>query len=204
MNKADQIKVKQLKLDRFVFDYSSIEDFQLIDKAISGDDNAFAELVKRYQQAIAKIVISMLGPGEDAQDVGQQVFIRFFRALEDFRGESTVLTYLTRIAINLSLNELNRRKRFFTLFSKATEIAKENYTMADETNIGYDFEIKELINNALQSLQPKYRSVIVLRMMEGYTTKETAKILNLPIGTVLSRLSRAQDKLKEILEPIIK
>jgi len=76
--------------------------------------------------------------------------------------------------------------------------------MADETNIGYDFEIKELINNALQSLQPKYRSVIVLRMMEGYTTKETAKILNLPIGTVLSRLSRAQDKLKEILEPIIK
>jgi RNA polymerase sigma-70 factor (ECF subfamily) len=187
-----------------VFDYSSIEDFQLIDKAISGDDNAFAELVKRYQQAIAKIVISMLGPGEDAQDVGQQVFIRFFRALEDFRGESTVLTYLTRIAINLSLNELNRRKRFFTLFSKATEIAKENYTMADETNIGYDFEIKELINNALQSLQPKYRSVIVLRMMEGYTTKETAKILNLPIGTVLSRLSRAQDKLKEILEPIIK
>ncbi|HOF81352.1 MAG: sigma-70 family RNA polymerase sigma factor [Bacteroidales bacterium] len=191
-------------MDRFVFDYSSIEDFQLIDKAISGDDNAFAELVKRYQQAIAKIVISMLGPGEDAQDVGQQVFIRFFRALEDFRGESTVLTYLTRIAINLSLNELNRRKRFFTLFSKATEIAKENYTMADETNIEYDFEIKELINNALQSLQPKYRSVIVLRMMEGYTTKETAKILNLPIGTVLSRLSRAQDKLKEILEPIIK
>ncbi|MGI6779171.1 MAG: RNA polymerase sigma factor [Bacteroidales bacterium] len=187
-----------------MFDYSSIEDFQLIDKAISGDDNAFAELVKRYQQAIAKIVISMLGPGEDAQDVGQQVFIRFFRALEDFRGESTVLTYLTRIAINLSLNELNRRKRFFTLFSKATEIAKENYTMADETNIEYDFEIKELINNALQSLQPKYRSVIVLRMMEGYTTKETAKILNLPIGTVLSRLSRAQDKLKEILEPIIK
>ena len=187
-----------------MFDYSSIEDFQLIDKAISGDDNAFAELVKRYQQAIAKIVISMLGPGEDAQDVGQQVFIRFFRALEDFRGESTVLTYLTRIAINLPLNELNRRKRFFTLFSKATEIAKENYTMADETNIGYDFEIKELINNALQSLQPKYRSVIVLRMMEGYTTKETAKILNLPIGTVLSRLSRAQDKLKEILEPIIK
>ncbi len=101
-----------------MFDYSSIEDFQLIDKAISGDDNAFAELVKRYQQAIAKIVISMLGPGEDAQDVGQQVFIRFFRALEDFRGESTVLTYLTRIAINLSLNELNRRKRFLRYFRK--------------------------------------------------------------------------------------
>ena len=92
-------------------------DEQLVDAARGGDKDAFKELVGRYERRIATTVIGMLGHCAEADDVGQETFIRFYRALHSFRGESSVGSYLTRIAINLSLNELKRRKRRFSLFS---------------------------------------------------------------------------------------
>ena len=195
--------VKQAKTGSSVFEYSVIEDFELVSRTIDGDDNAFAELVKRHQHTVAKTVMGMLGAGADAEDVGQQVFIRFFRALEDFRGEAAVSTYLTRIAINLSLNELKRRKRISLIFSRPSETTRDDYNMADTKDVESETDTEELVQKALNSLEPKYRSVVVLRMIQGYSTKETAEMLKLPLGTVLSRLSRAQDKLKEILKPSI-
>ncbi len=186
-----------------MFEYSGVEDFELISRTIDGNDNAFAELVRRHQQTVAKTVIGMLGPGADAEDVGQQVFIRFFRALEDFRGEAAVSTYLTRIAINLSLNELKRRKRTSQFFLKPSDNNRNEINMADTKDIESETDAEEIVNKALDTLEPKYRSVVVLRMIQGYSTKETAEMLKLPLGTVLSRLSRAQDKLKVMLKPSI-
>jgi len=192
----------QAKTGKIVLDYSGTEDLELVGRSRDGDDSAFSELVCRYQHTVAKTVIGMLGAGDDAEDVGQQVFIRFFRALDDYRGEAALGTYLTRIAINLSLNELKRRKRMSQIFFRPPESYPEKYEMKAD-NAESELDAEEVVNKALQNLEPKFRSVVVLRMIQGYSTKETAEMLKLPLGTVLSRLSRAQDKLKELLKDLI-
>lgn len=141
----------------------------------------------------------MLGQCPEADDVGQETFIRFYKSLPNFRGDSSAATYLTRIAINLSLNEIKRRKRRRLFFVKSTDDVKD---MPAEM-ISDDDEMKGLVQRAIQKLEPKFRSVVVLRLMEGCSTRETAKILKLPEGTVLSRLARAQQKLGKILEPVL-
>ena len=184
-------------------DLSGLNDLQLIERVRSGDDQAFGVIVDRYEEQIARTVIGMLGDTDGADDVGQETFIRFYRSIHKFRGDSSLGTYLTRIAINLSLNELKKRSRSLSLFYRKGE---EN-EMYDVAEMKSDFEMadtKELIDMALQKLDPAFRAVVVLRMIEGYSTKETANILELPLGTVLSRLARAQKNLRDILTPIIK
>lgn len=176
-------------------------DQELIQQARKGDNKAFEQLVKRYESQVAAIVIGMLGKCDTADDVGQEVFIRFYKSLNKFRGESGLGTYLTRIAMNISLNELKRRKRrrFFFKYNgdEGTEVA-----INPDDSITRN-ERQEHVQNAIQKLEPSFRAVIVLRFIEGYSTEESAKILKIPIGTVLSRLFRAQKKLKEILIPFI-
>jgi len=182
-----------------VKNYILLTDLELIEEVKNGDQNSFREIVKRYEQTIANIITSMLGKSADAEDVGQEVFIRFYQAIHQFKGESKLGTYLTRIAINLSLNELKKRKRknFWYSFS---DVSDKNFNqIADAENQRDKFTEKELVNKGLQMLKPDYRIVVTLRYIEGYSTKETADILNIPQGTVLSRLSRGQEKLKNIL-----
>jgi len=145
-------------------------------------------------------VIGMLGYCPETEDIGQETFIRFYQSLDKFRGEASIGTYLIRIAINLSLNEIKRRQRRRKLFFSNSEEKIEKIPNKD--NDQKNKEMKEIVQMGLQKLEPKLRSVIVLRLIDGYSTKETAKILNLPLGTVLSRLARAQMKLKEILTPL--
>jgi RNA polymerase sigma-70 factor (ECF subfamily) len=142
----------------------------------------------------------MLGHTTEAEDVGQETFVRFYQSLYRFRGESSIGTYLTRIAINLSLNEIRKRKRSRNLLFSKNENAIEN--VPDPHDSKDQKEAKTLVQWGLQKLPPKFRSVIALRLIDGYSTEETAKILNLPVGTVLSRLARAQMKLKAILTPV--
>ena len=149
---------------------------------------------------MAATVIGILGPTPEAEDVGQETFIRFYRSLKKFRGDSSIGTYLTRIAINLSLNELKRRKRQRGFLSPKVEDQIEN--VPDSRPEKEQREIKDLVEQGLQRLEPKCRAVIVLRLINGYSTQETADILNLPTGTVLSRLARAQMKLRKILTPL--
>jgi len=182
--------------------YSESEDRKLVEKSRAGDKAAFSLLVQKYEQTVAAAVIGMLGHGADAEDVGQNVFIRFYKALDDFRGEAALGTYLTRIAINLSLNELKRRQRMNLFFVKKSADSYEP-DIKDKQNRQDEYDTKQAVNHALQQLEPKFRSVVVLRMLQGYSTKETAEILKLPLGTVLSRLSRAQEKLKELLNYLI-
>ena len=178
---------------------TEISDEQLINSVRDGDTRAFKELVKRYESRVASTVIGMLGNCPEADDVGQETFIRFYKALGSFRGESSVATYLTRIAINLSLNELKRRKRKYTLFPQSDS---EQYNdVPDADSARFTVEDKHYINRALEKLKPAYKSVIVLRIIDGYSTEETANILKIPVGTVLSRLARAQRKMKGLLAP---
>ncbi|MCP4631320.1 MAG: RNA polymerase sigma factor [candidate division Zixibacteria bacterium] len=174
-------------------------DEQLVKDAQEGNKQAFKELIMRLEPRVATTVIGMLGDCPEADDVGQETFVRFYRALKSFRGESSVVTYVTRIAINLSLNELKRRKRKFSFFSR--EDSDNIHNAPDMKNSEKSFENKELVQWALQKLSADYKVVLVLRLMEGYSTEETAKLLKIPIGTVTSRLFRAQNKMKELLAP---
>jgi RNA polymerase sigma-70 factor (ECF subfamily) len=176
-----------------------VQDEELIAAAREGDQNAFRELVNRYEAVVARTVYGMLGNCAEAEDVGQETFIRFYRALGSFRGESSLRTYLTRIAMNLSLNELKRRKRRRLIFSRKPV---DEYHDLPDKKAGPDGGVdKELIHRSIMEIEEKFRSVIVLRLIDGYSTEETAEILKIPVGTVLSRLSRAQKKLRGLLEP---
>jgi len=177
----------------------NLSDETLIEACLAGNDNAFKELIRRYESRVAATVVGMLGRCPEAEDVGQETFIRFYSSLKNFRGESTVGTYLTRIAINLSLNELKRRKRKSMIFFRKQD--EEPFDVPDERAQDRPDDEKEIILRAIQKLESKFRAVIVLRLMDGYSTKETANILGVPVGTVLSRLARAQGKLKELLSP---
>lgn len=179
-----------------------LNDQELITNARNGDSDAFKELIKKYEHQVAATVIGMLGYCTEAEDIGQETFIRFYNSLDKFRGDASVGTYLTRIAINLSLNELKRRKRQRKLFFSRSNDNIENVPDTKESN--NKKEINELVRLSIQKLEPKFRTVLVLRLIDGYSTQETAQTLNLPVGTVLSRLARAQMKLKEILKPLLR
>ena len=177
---------------------NKITDIELIESIRNGNQYAFTEVVNRYKSTINRTISGMIGGCDEVDDIGQEVFIRFYKSINKFRGESSLGTYLTRIAINLSLNEIKRRKLKSLL--SIDSLLSSGGDIADEST-GNNNDNKEIINIALQKLSAKYRSVLVLRLIDSYSTEETAKILNLPAGTVLSRLARAQIKLKEYLEP---
>ncbi len=174
---------------------------ELLAKARDGDHIAFRGLVERHQGIVAGTVIGMLGAGDEADDVGQETFIRFHRALGDFRGDSSVATYLRRIAMNLCLNALKRRRVMaFRLISR-----DQADTPLDEPTVdGYDAEAverRDMVRAAVARLSAKYRPVVVLRLLDGLSTRETAEILKVPAGTVMSRLARAMVELERMLAP---
>jgi RNA polymerase sigma-70 factor (ECF subfamily) len=174
-----------------------LRDEELIKACLQGDDNAFKELVRRYQAVVTTTVIGMIGNCTEVNDVLQETFIRFYRSLSNFRHDSTVKTYITRIAINQSLEEIKKRKRKTSLFFQKQPL--EELVIVDENaNTAYD-DRQEILMKAIRKLDPKSRAVIVLRLIDGYSTKETAEIINVPVGTVLSRLARAQTKLLKLL-----
>jgi RNA polymerase sigma-70 factor, ECF subfamily len=178
-----------------------LTDSDLVNLSRIGDQSAFSEIVRRNKTKIASTIYGMLGNCDEADDVGQEVFIRFYESIKYFRGESALSTYLIRIAINLSLNEIKKRNRKrFLNFEKVTQNGADFPDHITEEPIN---EKKEIIQKALQKLNSKHRMVLVLRLIDGYSTEETAKILDVPVGTVLSRLARAQIQLKKILEPFL-
>jgi len=143
----------------------------------------------------------MLGYFDFAEDIGQEVFITLFFSLSEFRGEAKLSTYIQKIAVNLTLNEIKRRKRFFSMFSQKGNSEMYEFEVADHDNEERK-EASEIVNKALLAMDPKFRVIVMMRMLQGYSTKETAEILDLPLGTVLSRLSRAQEQLKNILKKL--
>ena len=174
-----------------------MEEKELLKLSKQGDHKAFQRLVACFEQPIAVVVKGILGDCAEAEDVGQEVFIRFYQSMHQFNGKSTLKTYLIRIAINLSLNEIKKRKSSLSISNN--DISLELMTKETESS---NFENKDLLDKAMKQIPPEHRSIVVLRLIQGYSVKETANILEIAEGTVLSRLSRAQEKLKQILKPV--
>jgi RNA polymerase sigma-70 factor (ECF subfamily) len=178
--------------------YIVTEEAELVKAALDGDKRAFGEIVNRYQKMVARTVKGMLGDSVFAEDIGQEVFINLYYSLGGFRGDAKLSTYIQKIAVNLTLNEIKRRKRFFSMFSQKGNNEMHQFEIADH-DTEERREASEIVNKALLAMDPKYRIILTMRMLQGYSTRETAEILDLPLGTVLSRLSRAQQQLKNIL-----
>jgi RNA polymerase sigma-70 factor (ECF subfamily) len=150
---------------------------------------------------VAATVVGMLGPGDEADDVGQETFIRFYQSLDKFRGEAAVATYLTRIAMNLSLNAIERRKRLrWRFWSRDDEEHAPLEPSVDGREERDALDRGEQLQAALLRINPDFRAVVVLRMLEGYSTRETAKMLDIAEGTVLSRLARGMKQLQDVLK----
>jgi len=163
-----------------------------LDLARQGDDAAFFWIVETYQNLVARTIKGMIGNHQDADDLGQLVFVRFHKNLSNFRGDSSIGTYLCRIAINLCKNHIRKmiilRKLGFISESSETEIR------GTQANI----DLRERMRVALAELPLKAREILVLRYIQGFSMNEIAETLNIPLGTVLSRLARAEAKLKTI------
>ena len=179
--------------------YREFSDDFLVSASKQGDHAAFEALVNRYRKMVARTVKGMLGDSVYAEDIGQEVFIKLYYSLSEFRGDAKLSTYIQKIAVNLTLNELKRRKRFFSLFTHKADNELYEYDIAGE-DVESKHDAKATVEKALETLEPKFRAVVAMRMLQGYSTKETAKILGVPEGTVLSRLSRAQERLREYLK----
>lgn len=181
----------------------SDDDLALVARANRGDDDACRRLVERHQAVVARTVGGMLGHGDEADDVGQESFVRFFESLDRFRGESSVRTYLVRIAMSCALNALRSQRRRDLRFVR-DEVALEQAIDVAAAEVTADPVQATQILAALDRLSPEHRAVVVLRLLEERSTRDTAEILQVPEGTVLSRLSRAVQQLRVTLGPVWK
>jgi RNA polymerase sigma-70 factor (ECF subfamily) len=175
-------------------------DLELVELVKGGETRFFNFLVNRHKTLISRTIKAMVGNINEANDIGQDTFIRFYMGIEMFRGESQLSTYLVRIAINLSLNYLKKisKQKFITIFKE--DLIHPLVMLENQDSQANVMDNNEIINKALCQLDPQSRAVVTLRLIDGYSVKETAEMLGLPLGTVLSKQSRAQDKLKVILK----
>jgi len=176
------------------------EERAIINKIVAGDTNSYRLIVDALKDRIAAVCMSMLKNETWAEEVGQDTFVRLYNALPKFKGDSNLSTYATRIAINLCKNKLdsvNRRRNRFLV-----QTDSHNTVPSSQESTQKKLENQELINLALDVLKPEERSVVVLRLMEGYSIKETAEIIGIKEGTVMSKLSRAIKKMQTVLDDL--
>lgn len=188
----------------------AVSDSELINQFNSGNEEAFAELIQRYQHKIYNTTYRMLGNHEDALDIAQESFIRIYKSLGNFKGESSFSTWLFRISTNICRDELRKRQRKLKTYSISSEKDNKNTidNLGGEKNnperISISKEINTQIQEKINQLPSEQRSVLILREFQDLSYQEIANILEISMGTVKSRLSRARRSLREDLNKIIK
>jgi len=168
-----------------------------------GDQSVFKYLVERYQEKIRNLIFSIFNESDLVDDIAQEVFIKAYEALPKFRFESSFYTWIYRIAVNRSRDEMRRRKvkRFFS-FQSVESSSQGNIDFIHSTTFD-DEQFHEVIEKELNGLPDKYKLPIILKDIDGFSYGEMAEILKCEIGTVKSRLSRGRTMLKERLKPLM-
>lgn len=185
-------------------------DQQLVERAQRGDKHAFELLVSKYQRKLARLLARFIRDPAEVEDVAQEAFIKAYRALPSFRGDSAFYTWLYRIGINTAKNHLvaiGRRAPTTTEFdSEEAEGFADGEQLRDintPENVLMSKEIAGTVNAAMEALPEELRTAIQLREIEGLSYEEIASIMNCPIGTVRSRIFRAREAIAEKLRPLI-
>ncbi len=188
-------------------------DALLVERAKRGEVSAFEMLVVKYQRRIERLVGRMVRDTDLVQDIAQETFIRAYRALPQFRGESAFYTWLYRIAVNTAKKALLEKKRDPLVFEGAmvsTEDGEEPSRVESELTDGETPEtvlagrqVAATVNSAIDALSEDLRQAIVLREIEGLSYEEIADVMNCPIGTVRSRIFRAREAIAVKLRPLL-
>lgn len=184
-------------------------DQELVERAQAGDKRAFDLLVLKYQQKVSGLIARYLRDPNEVQDVAQEAFIKAYRALSGFRGESAFYTWLYRIAINAAKNHLASRGRRPPKDDMEMEVAEQLDLGGRLREMGtpeshlLSEEIGRTVHRALEELPEDLRTAIVLRELEGLSYEEIALAMDCPIGTVRSRIFRARDAIDKRLSPLL-
>ena len=186
-------------------------ELSLVQAAKKGDLEAFSDLVKRYDRNIFRIAQHITHNEDDAQDVVQEAFLKAYQNLNQFQGNSKFYTWLVRIAVNEALMKLRRRRTDRTV-SIDEDVETEEGSMPREVadwspnpeQLYGQSELSDILKKTIQGLPPSFRTVFVLRDVEGMSTEETAEMLSLSIPAVKSRLLRARLQLRERLAKYFK
>ena len=182
----------------------------LVASARAGDLAAFEELVNRYERKIFRLAMNITGNREDSEDVMQEAFLKAYSHLKDFQGDSRFYTWLVRIAVNEALMKLRKRRPNQVSLDEPMEsdgdaFPKEiaDWGPSPEQRFAQT-ELAGILSGAIETLDPAYRMVFVLRDLEDLSTEDTAEILGLSVPAVKSRLLRARLKLRDILHRIFR
>lgn len=186
---------------------SDCSDNELIEKAKSGNEDAFAAIVGRYKNPIVNFLFRFVNDYEEAVDLSQETFVRVYFALDRYHTNYAFSTYIYKIAANLAISELRKRKRrsvlsLTGLFSNdpedGTEFQPPDKAKLQDTAL-QDRELSDHIAKAIAALPPRYKLPIVLREIEGLSYEEVSEVIGLGLGTTKSRISRARALLREKL-----
>jgi RNA polymerase sigma-70 factor (ECF subfamily) len=181
-----------------------IDDAPLIERSLRGDSTAFGGLVRKYQDRLFNTVVHVAGSREEAEDVVQEAFVQAFLKLSSFHGESAFYTWLYRIAFNVSVSRRRRKRNEVSLNAGREDTVIDP---ADDVEAPGEHILREerahLVHAALGTLSDEHRTILVLREMEGFEYEQISEILDLPTGTVRSRLHRARLQLREQLKTVL-
>jgi len=188
----------------------NITDKEIIERVKNGDKNAYDLLVLKYQQRVINLISRFVKNYADALDISQETFIKAYKALPNFRGESAFYTWLYRIAVNTAKNHLTVQSRKITKSDydvAEIEQIEGNMTLTEQTtpeNLLIKDELQETILNTIENLPEDLKSAIMLREIEGLSYEEIATVMECPVGTVRSRIFRARETIDNKIKPLLK
>lgn len=187
------------------------EEAQFVARLVARDEGAFNELVITYQRRVFALVFRMLGRREEAEDLAQEVFVQVFKAIDQFRGDSKLSTWIYRIAVNLCKNRTKYLSRRHANdqddvdamadrlpFSAAKGVSVGGISRPDELVEGMQLEV--VVKRAIAQIEPEFREVLILRDVEDMSYEEIAEVTGLADGTVKSRIHRARAQLRTLVE----
>lgn len=184
---------------------------QFIARLVARDESAFNELVLTYERRVYGLVFRMLGRRDEAEDLAQEVFVQVFKAIDQFRGESKLSTWIYRIAVNLCKNRtkyLSRRHAgeqddIDAMAERVPLTAARAATVGDVSRpdeLVEGMQLEDIVKRSIQKLEPEFREALVLADVEDMPYDEIAQIMGVPVGTVKSRIHRARAQLKSLVE----
>lgn len=188
-----------IKAGIFVY-HNNESDETLIQAVKEGDPEAFGPLIERHKIAIYRLVYRMVHNRDDAEDLVQEIFIKAYKGIKSFKPGYKFLPWLSRIAVNHTLNFIKKEKKVEV--QPLEWVANYNDGKNNPAEIVKQKILKEKVLAAMEQLPNEYRIVLLLRVEEGLSYEEIGQALNIPRGTVMSRLARARQRLKELLEGI--
>ncbi|MDQ5770148.1 MULTISPECIES: RNA polymerase sigma factor RpoE [Thiothrix] len=187
----------------------SLTDLELVQRVQSGDKRSFDVLVLKYQHKVISLVLRYVHDHDTAQDVAQEAFIKAYKGLKNFRGESAFYTWLYRIAINSAKNYLvsqNRRLPDNDIDAHEAEQFEGDSALKEYATPERELltaEIQATVSKAIDDLPEDLRTAIMLRELEGMSYEEIAETMDCPIGTVRSRIFRARESIDKVLRPLL-